>query len=597
MRSPAEILKSVFGYKSFRPFQEDIISNILNRKDLLAVMPTGGGKSLCYQVPALIFDGLTVVISPLISLMMDQVSQLRQLGVSAVMLNSAIPSGEYCYNYDLVMKGKARLLYLAPESLQKEDVIKLLLSVRVDCITVDEAHCISEWGHDFRKEYRQIALLRKRLPSAVFIAFTATATRRVQDDIIKSLEMQHPEKFVASFDRTNLFLKVVQKNNPYEQAVAFINEHRGKSGIIYCFSRKQVDDLYKKLSAAGYSARPYHAGLSDVERHQNQDQFIKDDIDIIIATIAFGMGINKPDVRFVLHYDLPKNIESYYQEIGRAGRDGLKADCLLLFGYGDLVKLNHFIDQKETERDYLNAKSHLNAMVSYAECNVCRRIPMIEYFGEKFNKENCGMCDNCVSGQEGLVDITVYAQKFLSAVKRTGEMFGAQYIIDVITGKENERILGNRHQSLSVFGCGMELDKSDWQFLVPQFVANKLLIRDPVFGGLKIADKGKMILLGSIKLSGRIKERKASKAPRKKTEFSEKNNQDLFNILRSKRKELAAQMNVPPYVIFSDKTLQEMCNYMPCDKISFLEINGVGKQKLESYGNIFISLIKDYSRK
>ncbi|MFO7525923.1 MAG: ATP-dependent DNA helicase RecQ, partial [Ignavibacteriaceae bacterium] len=373
MQDKHQILKTIFGYDSFRPLQEEIINNILSKKDSLVIMPTGGGKSLCYQIPALIFNGLTIVISPLISLMKDQVEQLKQLGVNTALLNSSLSTNEYNRNYESVMNKHAKLLYIAPESLQKPEISGLLKKVHVDCITVDEAHCISEWGHDFRKDYRQLGNFRNSFPDAVCIGLTATATPRVQDDIIKNLKMTKHKKFIASFNRENLFLQIIPKRNPFQQTVAFLNEHKNQSGIIYCFSRKQVDDLNFNLSELGFSTKPYHAGLSDEERNTNQDLFIKDEVQIIIATIAFGMGINKSNVRFVLHYDLPKNIESYYQEIGRSGRDGVRADCLLLFGYGDISKINYFIDQKEDPVERRSAEMHLQAMVSYAETEVCRR--------------------------------------------------------------------------------------------------------------------------------------------------------------------------------------------------------------------------------
>ncbi|RPI59521.1 MAG: ATP-dependent DNA helicase RecQ, partial [Ignavibacteriales bacterium] len=420
MQKAKQILKEIFGYDSFRPLQQEIIESIVNKKDCLVVMPTGGGKSLCYQIPALMFDGLTIVVSPLISLMKDQVEQLRQLGVEAALLNSSLSQKDYNLNFASVKSGKAKLLYLAPESLQKDDISTLIKSVKVDCITVDEAHCISEWGHDFRKDYRQLGNFKKSFSSAVCIGLTATATPRVQDDIMKNLKMNHPQKFIASFNRRNLFLQVIPKREPFQQAVEFLKEHKNQSGIIYCFSRKQVDSLHENLSELGYSTKPYHAGLSDEERNTNQDLFIKDEVQIIIATIAFGMGINKSNVRFVLHYDLPKNLESYYQEIGRSGRDGVRSDCLLLFSYADISKINYFIDQKEDERERLSAKIHLEAMIKYAETEICRRQPLINYFGEVYKIDDCAMCDNCLAEEDesDKTDVTVLAQKLLSTLKR-----------------------------------------------------------------------------------------------------------------------------------------------------------------------------------
>ncbi len=592
MDKAKSILKNTFGYDSFRPLQKEIIENILNKNDSLVVMPTGGGKSLCYQIPALIFDGLTVVISPLISLMKDQVEQLRQAGVKAALLNSSLSSAEYAINFQNVKSSRAKLLYLAPESLVKDDIGNLLSQVKLDCITVDEAHCISEWGHDFRKDYRQLGTFRKKFPLAVCIALTATATPRVQTDIIKNLNMRSQKKFIASFNRENLFIRVIPKRNPFEQTVNFLDEHKNQSGIIYCFSRKQVDTLHESLSRLGFSTKPYHAGLTDEERNTNQDLFIKDEVQISIATIAFGMGINKSNVRFVLHHDLPKNIESYYQEIGRSGRDGLRSDCLLLFSYSDIAKINYFIDQKEDDKERLSAQIHLDAMVRYAEAEVCRRIPLINYFGEKYNIDNCGMCDNCLTDGKEIIDITIPAQKFLSAVKRTREIFGAAYIIDVLLGAESDKIFRNSHQNLSVYGIGKEFDKKQWQLLSRQFLNKELILRDIEFGSLKLTQKAYEVLLRNTKVYGWLKIKESPPAKLKPVERTY--DESLFELLRSKRKLIAEQKNIPPYVIFSDKSLIEMAVYYPTDKESFLQINGVGHRKFETYGNIFLSIIKNY---
>lgn len=596
MKQAHKILKEVFGYESFRYLQKEIIQNILNKNDTLVIMPTGGGKSLCYQIPALLFDGLTIVISPLISLMRDQVEQLRQLGVNAALLNSSLSQEIYRINYENVKTGKAKLLYLAPESLAKEEITSLLKTISVDCITVDEAHCISEWGHDFRKDYRQLGILRKNFPSAVCIGLTATATPRVRDDIIVNLNMVQPQKFVASFNRENLFLQVLPKGDAFEQTVDFLKEHKNQSGIIYCFSRKQVDSLNDDLSHQGFSTKPYHAGLSDEERNRNQDLFIKDEVQIIIATIAFGMGINKSNVRFVLHYDLPKNIESYYQEIGRSGRDGLRADCLLLFSYADISKINYFIDQKENELEMISAKAHLNSMVKYAESDICRRNTLINYFGETYQTEYCGMCDNCLAEEKEMIDITIPAQKLLSTVKRTGEIFGANYIIDVLLGEESDRIFSNGHQRLPVYAIGSEFDKKQWHTFVSQFIRKEILTRDLEFGSLKLTKKSYDVLLKKDKVLGFIKEpgpiAKKLKFPAKSGDQPYDN--ELFELLRKKRKEIAEENGIPPYVIFTDKTLTQMAAKLPQNESSFLGISGVGINKLESYGNIFLSVIKRY---
>lgn len=597
MDKAKQILKKVFGYDSFRSLQYEIIADILNKKDCLVVMPTGGGKSLCYQIPALIFDGLTIVISPLISLMKDQVEQLRQLGVNAALLNSSLSSEMYNYNYQNVANKKAKLLYLAPESLQKEDIIYLLKNISVDCITIDEAHCISEWGHDFRKDYRQLGNFKLSFPSAVCIGLTATATPRVQDDIMRNLQMKNPKKFIASFNRENLYLQVLPKRNPSKQVTDFLDQHKNQSGIIYCFSRRQVDNLHEELSELGYSTKPYHAGLSDEERNLNQELFTKDEVQIIVATIAFGMGINKSNVRFVIHHDLPKNLESYYQEIGRSGRDGVRADCLLLFSYADISKINYFIDQKEDDRERQSAKIHLEAMIKYAETEICRRNPLINYFGETYAESYCGMCDNCLEDEKENqnVDATIYSQKFLSAVKRTGEVFGLNYITDVLLGIETDRILSNNHHKISVFGIGKELKKKQWQMLAHQLIRKKIILRDTEFGSLKLSPSANEILFNNKKVFALVKEPEIKS--RKVLSGEESYDAELFELLRKKRKDIADEKGVPPYVVFADSVLIQMAKHYPQNESDLLKISGVGIRKLENFGNAFLYLIKNYLQK
>lgn len=597
MDKAKQILKEIFGYDSFRALQYEIIKDILNKKDCLVVMPTGGGKSLCYQIPALIFDGLTIVISPLISLMKDQVEQLRQLGVEAALLNSSLSPEVYNFNYQNVANKKAKLLYLAPESLQKEEIIYLLKKISVDCITIDEAHCISEWGHDFRKDYRQLGNFRLTFPTAVCIGLTATATPRVQEDIMKNLKMKAPKKFIASFNRENLYLQVVPKRSPSKQVIDFLDQHKNQSGIIYCFSRKQVDNLHEELSELGYSTKPYHAGLSDEERNTNQDLFTKDEVQIIVATIAFGMGINKSNVRFVIHHDLPKNLESYYQEIGRSGRDGVRADCLLLFSYADISKINYFIDQKEDERERQSAKTHLDAMIKYSETEICRRNLLINYFGESYSDSYCGMCDNCLEeeSENQNVDATIYSQKFLSAVKRTGEVFGLNYITDVLLGIETDRILSNNHHKLSLFGIGKELKKKQWQMLAHQLIRKGIILRDNEFGSLKLLPSSNDVLFKNKKVFALVKEPeiKTTKIIRGEDSYDA----ELFELLRNKRKEIASERGVPPYVVFADSVLIQMAKNYPQNESDLLRISGVGIRKLENFGNAFLYLINNYVKK
>ncbi|MBI5593341.1 MAG: DNA helicase RecQ [Deltaproteobacteria bacterium] len=587
------ILKNTFGYEEFRPLQQEIIENILGRKDTLVIMPTGGGKSLCYQIPALIFEELTVVVSPLISLMKDQVEQLTALGVGAVVLNSTLSFEEYGQNISRILRNDVRLLYLAPETLLMPKTLAMLSSRRVDCIAIDEAHCISEWGHDFRPEYRQMVEVRNQFPKAVCVALTATATPRVQKDIQNCLNFETANAFIASFNRKNLFLQIVQKTSPVLQTIEFIKRFPNQPGIIYCLARKQVDDLTQTLTKAGFSVKPYHAGLSDSERRQNQERFIRDDVQIMTATIAFGMGINKPNIRFVLHYDLPQNIESYYQQIGRAGRDGLRAHCLLLFGYSDIHKIKYFINQK-ADKEKRTAIMHLSALIGLAETGDCRRIPLLTYFGEKYAKPECGMCDNCASGEQTLSDLSIPAQKFLSCVKRCEEMFGAEHIIDVLRGGKTQKVVKFSHQDLSTYGIGKEYSKQEWFYLSRQLLQKGLMIQDMEHGSLKLTQKAWEVLRGKELFLGKMDAKPEAPAPIKDSENG--CDQSLFALLREKRKELADMTNVPPYVIFPDKTLIEMAIFFPQSPESLRHLHGVGAIKSERYGHYFLDIISRYCK-
>ncbi|MFP4548173.1 MAG: DNA helicase RecQ [Fidelibacterota bacterium] len=582
------VLKNVFGFTAFRDNQEAIIQSIINKNDTLIIMPTGSGKSLCYQIPALIFDGLTVVISPLISLMKDQVGQLQEYGVKAVFLNSSLPYQEYNKVIAELEAGKIKLLYVAPETLLLPRTVNLLKGIPVDCFAVDEAHCISEWGHDFRPEYRKIADLTREFKDVVVVGATATATPVVQHDIVMNLKLRNPQQFVSSFDRKNLFLEVRSKDNQVAEMMNFIQQFPNESGLIYCFSRKQVDRLAEFLQSEGLSAKPYHAGLSDHERKENQELFIKDDVQIVVATVAFGMGIDKPNIRYVIHNDLPKDIETYYQQIGRAGRDGLDSHCLLFFSYGDVGKIKYFIGEKEGQQQKI-AYNHLEAMLDFCETHECRRKSLLEYFGEEYTGDNCAKCDNCAQETKDLVDLTVPAQKFLSCIKRVDEMFGANHIIDVLRGSKNKKVLQRGHDRLSTYAIGKDLTKKQWLQLSRQLMRENYIYRDEMYGSLRLNENSWQILKDKEKFLGKLQfdeNKKITKEPDYDAE--------LFDILRRKRKKIADASNMPPYIIFSDRSLVEMAQYYPQSEGNFKKINGVGDYKFNKYGQLFMSVIADY---
>ncbi len=592
-----DVLQNVFGYESFRPLQEEVIRQVLGKKDALVIMPTGGGKSICYQIPAVIFDGLTIVISPLISLMKDQVEQLEQFGIPAVCLNSAISEEEYSANIQKLKAGEVDLLYLAPETLLMSRTRKLVSELKIDCFTIDEAHCISEWGHDFRPEYRQLAEVRKDFPDAACLALTATATPRVRQDIKETLGMDDSETYLASFDRKNLFLKIADKDDPTEQVLDFLYTRKKQSGIIYCFSRRQVDELYVDLKKEGHSVKPYHAGLSETVRNRNQEAFIRDDVNIIVATIAFGMGINKPDVRFVVHYDMPKNIESYYQQIGRAGRDGLRADCLLLFSYSDTQKIRYFINQKEGDEKKV-AEQHLNALLKFLESRECRRKPLLKYFGETYEKDECNMCDNCIAADADVEDLTVQAQKYLSCIVRTEETYGANYIADLLRGSKAKKVLENGHDELSTYGIGKEWSKTQWVQLSRLLIRQDYLKKHPKHGSLKLEEPARLVLKGEENVFGTLDRTAATvdgkTVSRTSDDVQNKYDEKLFELLRQKRKEVADEQGIPPYAVFPDTTLMEMAYYFPQDEEHMLQIYGVGSTKQKRYGKMFGRIISDY---
>ncbi|HCL56410.1 MAG TPA: DNA helicase RecQ [Spirochaetia bacterium] len=593
MPSPQEVLKKIFGYDQFRPFQEEIIQSVLDRQDTLIIMPTGGGKSLCYQIPALVFENLTVVVSPLISLMKDQVDQLKELGVNAVLLNSSISRKEYRINIEKIVTHQSKLVYLAPETLLKEDILELFSKMKIDAVAVDESHCLSEWGHDFRPEYRQIAVFRKHHPEAVFIALTATATERVREDIQIALKMKNPKIFISSFDRNNLFLQIAPKHNAFQQVSDFLKKFKNQSGIIYCFSREHTEKLTEKLAEKGYSVKAYHAGLSDKERQSNQELFVKDDVQIIVATIAFGMGINKPDVRFVIHYDLPKSVESYYQEIGRAGRDGLPAYCLLLFSYADVHKIKFIIDKKENPEQKTIARKQLNQVLSYCETYSCRRKFLIEYFGERYQKENCEMCDTCTDNKfEKQTDLTIPAKKLVSCIMRTGQKFGIGHVIDVLRGSKAKKIIQYGHDKLSTYNIGNEYSADQWKEIGRQMIEQGFLVQDEEYRTLSVAPKTKDLLKDQIPFLGIVEQTEI--LPEKKKISDEIYDEELFELLRKTRKIIADEKNIPPYIVFTDRTLIEIAKYYPVSEVQFLSIHGIQSAKLNEYGHIFIPLVKEF---
>src|SRR5699024_1510689 len=524
-----------------------------------------------------IFDGWINFAWLLISLMKDQLDQLQQYPHPAIYLNSSLSPEEYAANVAKLKREEIKMLYLAPETLLMDKTRELLQQQDVDLFTIDEAHCISEWGHDFRPDYRELTEVRKDFPGATCLALTATATPRVREDIETILELDDSETFLASFDRKNLFLKVADKDDPVEQTLDFLYTRKKQSGIIYCFSRRQVEGLYVELKKEGHSVKPYHAGLSKKVRARNQELFIRDDVSIIVATIAFGMGIDKPNVRFVMHYDMPKNIESYYQQIGRAGRDGLRSDCLLLYSRSDKQKIQYFINQKEGKEKKV-AEKHLKDMMKFLETNKCRSKPLMKYFGVTYEEDECGMCDNCLSIDAEVEDMTVHTQKFLSCIARTNQKFGAYYIADILRGSSKKKILNNNHDELSTYNIGNEWSKDQWILLGRMLVRQGYLKREEEYGSLKLTDQGRAVLNGKENVFGVLDRTDTvigDKAiERTSSDVENDYDQDLFEQLRTKRKEMADQQGIPPYTIFPDTTLMEMAYYFPQSKENLLPIYG-----------------------
>jgi len=587
-------LKKAFGYDSFRPLQEEIITDALEGRDVFALLPTGGGKSLCFQLPALLREGLTIVVSPLIALMKDQVDALVASGIPATFLNSTLESASARSRFRGLHQGEFRLLYVAPERLMLPGFLETLKSWDVTQIAVDEAHCVSEWGHDFRPEYRQLAQLREHFPNTPVMALTATATDRVRADIVEHLRLREPRCYVASFNRPNLGYRILPKAKAYEQTLQFVRSRGDESGIIYCFSRKRAETLAERLRADGVLARPYHAGLDAEVRAEHQDLFLRDEVRVICATVAFGMGINKPNVRFVIHHDLPKNIEGYYQETGRAGRDGLPADCLLLYSAGDAAMQTQFIDEKSDPQEQQIARDQLRQIVHFAEISTCRRAALLAYFSEEFPDANCGSCDNCLAPRDTF-DGTVAAQKLLSCVYRVRQAtqrfgVGLNHIIEVLAGARTEKLLKWGHDRVSTYGIGKEHSRTEWQAIGRELIRLGYLRQTAEkFAVIELTDEGREALRSrqSITLTRPM----AAPLSRERHTGDIACDEALFARLRQLRKRIADENNVPAYVIFSDVTLRLMARDYPTSDGEFARLSGVGEKKQRQFGPVFCSEI------
>ncbi len=601
-RSPLEILQTVFGYDRFHHGQDEIIDTMIKGKDALVLMPTGGGKSLCYQIPSIIKPGVGIIVSPLIALMQDQVDAMRQIGVKASYLNSTQNYNDASKVKQDLLSGNIDLLYVAPERLLTESFQQLLTQIQPNLFAIDEAHCVSQWGHDFRPEYIRLSILHERFPSVPRIALTATADSTTRQEIKSKLGLQNAEQYIFSFDRPNIRYRVTLKNNPKKQLLDFIRwEQEDNSGIIYCLSRKKVENTAEWLTDHGYVALPYHAGLDSEVRLNHQRRFLQEEGIIIVATIAFGMGIDKPDVRFVAHLDLPKSIEAYYQETGRAGRDGEKATAWMAYSLADVVLLIKMLEGSEAgEQQKWIEKRKLDSLLGYCETSDCRRQVMLNYFGEEL-KAPCDNCDTCLEPVETWEGSTA-AQKALSCVYRTGQRFGARYLSDILLGNSNERILRLGHDRLSTFGIGTELSQAEWQSVFRQLIASDLLSIDITgYGGFSLTEKSRPVLKGEQKVSFRkdpVLKKALNKASKQKTKQIELSNPDDLNLwekLRELRWQLSSKQQIPAYLIFHDATLKEMVDLRPQSLREMESISGIGQTKLNRYGERFLTLIKESS--
>jgi len=592
--TPEGVLGQVFGYRNFRGHQRAIIESTMRGRDSLVIMPTGGGKSLCYQIPALLRDGTGLVVSPLIALMQDQVAALREVGIEADYLNSSQSHDEQKLVKSKLLNGDLQLLYVAPEGLNAERTRALLLGVPLSVIAIDEAHCVSQWGHDFRRDYLTLGELGSLFPGVPRLALTATATLKVRDEILLRLDLNEPETFIAPFDRPNIRYLVRPKLDPRRQLLGFLQAHRRDAGIVYCMSRKKTEATADWLRDQGFDALSYHAGLDADTRRRHQQRFLADDGVVIVATIAFGMGIDKPDVRFVAHLDLPKSMEAYYQETGRAGRDGEPADAWLVYGLQDVVRLRQMLEESDADNDYKRYERYkLDVLLGWCEAMGCRRRPLLEYFGDKLDQD-CGNCDGCLEPVESWDGLEA-AQKLLSAVYKTGQRFGAAHVIDVLLGKTTDKVRQHSDDRLSVFGIGGEFPAQTWRSVVRQLIVMGYLRADAErYGALVLTPTSRAVLRGETPISFR-EDPKDSRMPRRQASQSahlEPEDPDLWEALRACRRLLADEHGVPPYVIFHDRTLREMMLLRPRTASDLLAINGVGQTKLDRYGNQFLEVLR-----